>query len=174
MASFPIPPLIEKTNGLNFHFQPAEYIRYTFVSSLFHNIAVDFCFHTPWRLGQKPLRRNILFGNSSKILSHLCPTKLHPTHLLICCQTSCHFEERAQFVRDQSDFLLCCVSDYVLMKQSHPSCMINCAEDCISLSNCTYLVNEIRAIQSIFSRDPKILFLVNCVLLLLVIEFIST
>ena len=43
------------------------------------------------------------------------------------------FDEGAQLVHrdilNQLDLLLCCVSDYVLMKQSHPFCMINCAED---------------------------------------------
>ena len=181
MVSFPIPSFIEKTNGVNFHFQPGEYVWYTFVFSPFPlscNIAVDFYFHTSWRLGQKP--QNIQFGISSKILPHLCPTELHATQSLICCQTSCQswFEEWAQFVcryiLDQSDLLFCCVSDYVLMKQSHSSCMITCAEDCISLSNYIYLVNEIPVIQSVFSRDPEIIVSINCIILLLVIEFIAT
>ena len=156
---FPHPIIYRKTYGVNFHFQTGEYVWYIFVSSPFHlscNIAVDFYFHNSWHLGQNPLRQNIQFGISSKVLPHLCLTELHLTQSLICCQTSCQswFEEWAQFVcriiLDQSDLLLCCVSDYVLMKQSYPSFVITCAEDCISLSNYIYLVNEIRVIQSVF------------------------
>ena len=47
----------KKLTGWNFHFQLAEYVCDTFVSSPFHlscNNAADFCFHTSWRLCQKP------------------------------------------------------------------------------------------------------------------------
>ena len=72
------------------------------------------------------------------------------------------------------DLLFCCLCDYVLMKQNHHFCMINCTEDRISLHSYTYLVSEIMAIHMVSSRDPKILASINCILLLLFLRLIAT
>ena len=70
LASFPIPPLTEKTNGVKVPFSICKIRSLYFVSSPFHltcNIAVGFCYHTTWRLRQESLRKKILYGIYSKI-----------------------------------------------------------------------------------------------------------
>ena len=65
LASFPIPPLTEKTNGVKVPFSICKIRSLYFVSSPFHltcNIAVGFCYHTTWRLRQESLRKKILYG----------------------------------------------------------------------------------------------------------------
>ena len=79
--------------------------------------------------------------------------KLHLSQSFIYCQKSHQpgFKEATQFVRhdifNQLDLLLCCVSGYVLMKRSHPSCLINCAEDQTLLRSYTYLLSKIMIIM---------------------------
>ena len=150
--------------GWNFHFQLAKYARYIFVSSLFHlfcNIAVGFCLHTSWRLGQKPLHQKMPFDIRPKI-SH--------TNVQLSFISHIHLSPWSLVSQDLKRGLNSYIMTYL---QSLPFCMINCVEDRISLRNYTYLVSVIKAIHVISSWDPKIIVSINCILLLLVIELIA-
>ena len=98
-----------------------------FVSSPFQlscNIAVDFCLHTSLRLGQKPLRQKTAswcFVQKSLALMSNLASSLTLVFLLLNV-SPVKIWRGDQYVRrdilDQLDLLLCCVSDYVLMKQT--------------------------------------------------------
>ena len=89
--------------------------------------------------------------------------KLYFSQSFIYCQKSHQprFKEATQFVHhgilNQLDLLICCVSDYMSMKQSHPSCLINCAKDQTLLHSYKYLLSK-RMIIIYYLHIPNFLF----------------
>ena len=161
----------------NLHFQLAKYACYIFVSSpfhLFYKIAVGFAFIPLGVWVKNPYLKKCYLIFRPK----LSCTKVQPSFVshirwsAVKCVTSQGLNKVTQLVHcdalDQLDLLLCCVSDYVLMKQTHPFWMKNCDEDHILVHSYTYLVNVIMAIHVISSQYPKIFVSINCNLPLLV------